>query len=183
MAYPGRPATPSRTSRDGRAALRYGQGMNLSLDTMRAAWHRLSPLPGGKRLFGKLLGRMVPYTATIDPQIEEMRPGYSRVFIEDRRSVRNHLRSVHAIALVNLAELAANLALIGGLPPGGRMIITGISIDYLKKSRGRITAECHVEVPQTLERREYHCTVSLRDPSGVEVARSTVRSLIDGQRS
>ena len=116
---------------------------------------------------------------SIDPHVEEMRAGYSRVSLEDRRAVRNHLRSVHAIALVNLAELAANLALIGGLPPGGRMIITGISIDYLKKARGRITAECQVEVPQTLERHEYPIPVSLRDPNGVEVARATVRSLID----
>lgn len=157
--------------------------MTPSLDMIRSGWNRLSKLPGGKRLFGKLLGRMVPYTATIDPQVEEIRPGYARVYLEDRRAVRNHLRSVHAIALVNLAELAANLALIGGLPPGGRMIITGISIDYLKKSRGRITAECHVEVPQTLERKEYVPQVSLRDASGVEVARAQVRSLIDAQRA
>lgn len=153
--------------------------MTPSLDLMRKTWNRLSVLPGGKRVFDKLLGRLVPYTGSIDPHVEEMRPGFSRVSLEDRRAVRNHLRSVHAIALVNLAELAANLALIGGLPPGGRMIITGISIDYLKKARGRITAECQVEVPQALERHEYPIPVSLRDPNGVEVARATVRSLID----
>jgi acyl-coenzyme A thioesterase PaaI-like protein len=153
--------------------------MTPTLDLMRAAWNRLSPLPGGKRLFDKLLGRVVPYTGSIDPHVEEMRAGYARVYLDDRRAVRNHLRSVHAIALVNLAELVANLALIGGLPKGGRMIITGISIDYLKKARGRITAECQVEVPQTLERREYPIPVSLRDGKGVEVARATVRSLID----
>jgi len=153
--------------------------MTPSLDLMRKAWNRLSVLPGGKRVFDKLLGRMVPYTGSIDPHVEEMRAGYSRVSLEDRRAVRNHLRSVHAIALVNLAELAANLALIGGLPPGARMIITGISIDYLKKARGRITAECQVDVPKTLERHEYPIPVSLRDPKGVEVARATVRSLID----
>jgi acyl-coenzyme A thioesterase PaaI-like protein len=153
--------------------------MTPTLDLMRAAWNRLSPLPGGKRLFDKLLGRVVPYTGSIDPHVEEMRAGYARVYLDDRRAVRNHLRSVHAIALVNLAELVANLALIGGLPKGGRMIITGISIDYLKKARGRITAECQVEVPQTLERREYPIPVSLRDAKGVEVARATVRSLID----
>jgi acyl-coenzyme A thioesterase PaaI-like protein len=153
--------------------------MTPTLDLMRAAWNRLSALPGGKRLFDQLLGRMVPYTGSIHPHVEEMRAGYARVYLDDRRAVRNHLRSVHAIALVNLAELVANLALIGGLPPGGRMIITGISIDYLKKARGRITAECQVEVPQTLERREYPIPVSLRDAKGVEVARATVRSLID----
>jgi acyl-coenzyme A thioesterase PaaI-like protein len=154
-----------------------------SLDQLRATWDRLQRLPGGKRIFNKLLGYFVPYTGTIEPQVEEVRPGYARVFFDDRRGVRNHLNSVHAIALVNLAELAANLALIGGLPKGGRMIITGISIEYLKKARGRITAESRCPVPTTLERTEYDNEVSLRDENGVEVARARVKALIDAAKS
>jgi acyl-coenzyme A thioesterase PaaI-like protein len=157
--------------------------MTPSLDMMRTAWNRMSGLPGGKTVFNKLLGRLVPYTGSIQPRVEEMRPGYGRASIEDKRAVRNHLNSVHAIALVNLAELVANLALIGGLPKGGRMIITGISIEYLKKARGRITAECRTEVPESLERREVPLHVTLRDEAGNEVAKAEVRSLVDAVRS
>ena len=152
--------------------------MNVSLDQLRATWERLSPLPGGKKLFSRLVGLFVPYTATISAQIEEMRPGYSRAYIEDHRGVRNHLRSVHAIALVNLAELAANLALIGGMPAGGRAIITGLSIDYLKKARGRITAEGRCDPLESLERKEYEIPVSLKDADGTEVARATLKALV-----
>ena len=156
--------------------------MTPSLDQLRSIWDRLHRIPGGKRAFNKLLGFFVPYTATIEPQVDEMRPGYARVHIEDRRAVRNHLSSVHAIALVNLAELAANLALIGGLPSGGRMIITGISIEYLKKARGRITAESRCPIPTSLARTEFDNEVSLRDEHGVEVARARVKALIDAAK-
>ena len=156
--------------------------MNVSLDHLRATWERLQPLPGGKKLFSRLVGLFVPYTATISAQIEEMRPGYSRVHIEDQRGVRNHLRSVHAVALANLAELAANLAIIGSMPKGGRTIITGLSIEYLKKARGRITAEGSCAPLESLERKEYEIPVTLSDRDGNVVARASLKALVGASK-
>ncbi len=146
--------------------------------TLRKTWDRLSKIPGGRKLFGKLVGKMAPYTGTIDPLVIELRRGYARVQMKDRKSVRNHLNSIHAVALMNLAEASSGLAFSYSLPPKSRGILTGLSIDYLKKARGTLTAECHSVIPETNERVEYEVTVVTRDESGAVVTRATAKWLV-----
>jgi uncharacterized protein (TIGR00369 family) len=145
---------------------------------IRAAWDRLHKVPGGRRLFSALIGRIAPYTGTIGAVIEKLEVGYSRVTLADRRAVRNHLRSIHAVALANLAELTGNVALAYSLPDDARFIVAAMEIEYLKKARGKLTAECDCPVPADAERREYAVPVSIRDAGGDEVARATLRSLV-----
>jgi uncharacterized protein (TIGR00369 family) len=121
---------------------------------------------------------MAPYSGSIGARVEELARGRSRVSMADRRAVRQHLGSVHAVALVNLAELCGNLAVAYSLPDGMRFIVAGLSIEYLKKARGRITATCELDLPPLDEKREIQVPVSLKDPKGVEVARATLRTLI-----
>lgn len=145
---------------------------------IREAWHKLRSVPGGKRLFSHLIGLAAPYTGTIGAQVVELEPGRSKVIMEDKRGLRNHLQSIHAVALVNLAELTGNVALAYSLPDDGRFIVAGLSIEYVKKSRGTITATATCEVPTSAERKEILVPVEMRDASGEVVARSTLRSLV-----
>ena len=145
---------------------------------IRESWDKLCGLPAGSRLFSRLVGMMAPYTGTIDAHVTTLRAGYAEVVLRDRRAVRNHLGSVHAVALANLAELTGNVALAYALPDDGRFIVTRMTIDYLKKARGTLRGVCEAPVPETSDRREYEVPVEILDEAGDVVARAMLHSLV-----
>lgn len=145
---------------------------------VREAWDALSGLPGGKTLFSLGIGRAAPYTGTIHAKVEELRIGFAEVRMFDRPELRNHLSSIHAVALLNLAELTGNIALAYSLPDDARFIVAGMSIDYIKKARGTIRGVCECEEITSNERREFEIVVTMRNTAGEEVARATLRSLV-----
>lgn len=142
---------------------------------LETLWRRLSPLPGRPRLFGLFLGRVVPYAGTIRPRVVVLEAGRARVELRERRRLRNHLRSIHALALANLGELASGLAMTMALPADVRGIPIRIDIEYLKKARGRIVAEGRAAPPPTvLQELDATATAELTDAAGETVARMTV---------
>ena len=145
---------------------------------LRSMWRKLSALPGGKLLFSKAVGRAAPYTGTIGAEVLDLEPGYARVQMKDRKKVRNHLNSIHAVALMNLAEATTGLAMSAGLPDGARGILKGLQMEYIKKARGLLTAECRVEVLESTERRELEIVGEIRDRSGEIVARAVAMWLV-----
>jgi acyl-coenzyme A thioesterase PaaI-like protein len=142
-------------------------------------WLRLAPLPAGRLLYSLALGWLAPYSSSIGARVEEIRPGYARVSISDRRRLRNHLRSIHAIALINLGELATGLAVLSTISGNMRGIVLDIRADYLKKARGKITAIAEFELPQPLLD-DTPCEVEarLQDQSGETVTRVQATWLI-----
>jgi acyl-coenzyme A thioesterase PaaI-like protein len=140
-----------------------------------SSWRRLARLPGGRRVFSWTIGRTVPYSGTVRPRVLELAPGRARIAIADRHAVRNHLHSVHAIALANIAELASGLAMTTALPADVRGIVVRIRIDYLKKARGTLIAESRCTVPPVADADEDHDFIAdVSDSSGDVVARATV---------
>src|SRR3989449_7238015 len=93
----------------------------------------------------------------------------------DRRAVRNHLHSIHAVALANLAEVTSGLAVTIGLPASARGIPTTLSITYLKKARGTLTAEARCAIPDASREAEHDFESVISDAAGQVVARATVR--------
>jgi len=137
-------------------------------------WQFCERLPGGNWLFSRLLCHYVPYSGSIAPRVIRLEAGYAQVQLRDRRAVRNHLHSIHAIALVNLGEIASGLALLSGLPENVRGIVTHLAIDYLKKARGRLLAESRVSLPAITADTQHVVHAEIRDQSRDVVARITV---------
>lgn len=150
--------------------------------TLLRLWRRLRPLPGGTRLFSLIFGWRVPYSGSVRPHVRILEPGHAEVVIPDRRANRQHLGSVHAIALLNVAEQASGLALLTDLPDGVRGIVTRISMQYVKKARGPIRAVCRVTAPTVVDDTEFDVTADCIDLSGDVVARATVRWRLGTQR-
>lgn len=149
---------------------------------IREGWQHASRVPGGRSVFSRLLGLAIPYTGSIGAEVVTLEPGYAKVQLDERRAIRNHLSSIHAIALANLGELTGNLALACALPDDGRFIVTKLAIEFKKKARGRIVAECRCEPPRSAEKREYELTVTMRDANDVEVATVLLTTLVGSTR-
>ena len=137
---------------------------------LRENWKRFSNKPGGKWLFSRLIGFTVPYTGSIAANVVLLEPGHGIVTLKERRKVSNHLRSVHAIALVNLAEMVTGLTLLSSLPDDTRGILTGIQIQYHKKARGMLSAECVCEIPETNEEKELRLSGEIKNEDNELVA-------------
>jgi acyl-coenzyme A thioesterase PaaI-like protein len=81
-----------------------------------------------------------------------------------RRAVRNLIGTVHAIALCNMAELSAGLATDATLPDSMRWIPKGMSVRYLRKATGTMTATARVLTPAAdSDASELHAIVEVRD--------------------
>jgi acyl-coenzyme A thioesterase PaaI-like protein len=143
-------------------------------EKLLALWRRLAPLPGGRRLFGWLIGWAIPYSGTIGARIRLLEPGHCILLLRDRRPVRNHLRSIHAVAITNAGELASGLAMTTGLSPGTRAIVITLATEYAKKARGTIVVECRVvDPPRPAAPMDVEVHSTLTDAAGDLVARVT----------
>lgn len=143
--------------------------------SVKRLYDRMSALPLGRRVFSWMLGRRVPYAGSIRPQVLTIDPGRASVRMPDRRAIRNHLGSVHASALGNLGELAANLAISASQPDSGRWIVESMQIEYLHKARGPIVGIGSAPAIDWSVDGEVQGEFELKDAGATTVARGLVR--------
>ena len=103
-------------------------------------WDGLQRLPFGNWLFTRALCWKAPYFRTVHPLLRELRPGLCRVSAPNRRGVRNHLGTYHAIASCTMAELAGGMMTDATIPATHRWIPIGMNVEYKAKATTAVTA-------------------------------------------
>jgi acyl-coenzyme A thioesterase PaaI-like protein len=124
-------------------------------------WQRLSHWPLGNWLFTRAVCFKAPYFGSISPLFTKLENGRCEATIKDRRRLHNHIGTVHAIALCNLAELTAGVMTDASLPKGMRWIPKGMSVLYLKKAKGPLRGVATPDIPLVVTDTGYDLPVSV----------------------
>lgn len=144
--------------------------------SLLSLYRRFTRWPGGHGLFSRAVCFRAPYFATISPRFVALEPGRCEVRMHDRRRVHNHIGTVHAIALCNLAELSAGVMAEATIPAGMRWIPKGMAVEYLAKAVGTMHAVAAPEAPAVESAAGYEWPVVVRvsDPAGTEIFRARI---------
>jgi acyl-coenzyme A thioesterase PaaI-like protein len=136
-------------------------------------YERFARIPLGSIIFSRGLTFRAPYFSTIHPHITDLRLGYCRVAIKDRRSIRNHLGSIHAGALCTLSELTGGLAVEASLRSNLRWIPREMTVQYVKKARGNLVGECSVDL-SVLVPGDVEIPLEIKDEVGDTVLKAVI---------
>ncbi|RMF97355.1 MAG: DUF4442 domain-containing protein [Gammaproteobacteria bacterium] len=148
------------------------------------SWRRLSGTAAGRWLFARLVGWQAPYFATISPRVDRLQPGRCETRLRKRRRVLNHIGSVHAIAMCNLAELAAGLMTDASIPPTHRWIPKGMTVEYRAKAMTDLRAVAAVEpLPVFGEASDFTVPVEVTDADGQLVFSARITMWVSPRRA
>jgi acyl-coenzyme A thioesterase PaaI-like protein len=145
--------------------------------SLLALYTKITRWPFGHWLFSKAVCFKAPYFGSISPVITRLEHSRCEAVIKDRRAVHNHIGSVHAIALCNLAELCAGLMTDASLPDGMRWIPKGMTVSYLKRAKGRMhaTATPVIAIVPASEGYDLPVNVDVLDDAGDKVFHAEIR--------
>lgn len=131
------------------------------------------PTPLKTRAMTLIFGRAVKYFSTSGCKFEWIETNHSIVSIKNRTSVQNHLGSVHAVAMIMIAESATG-SLVGlNVPANSVPVIKRMEVDYRKRAKGDMKAEAmltqeQIQAMQTQERGEVDVAVTITDAENKE---------------
>jgi uncharacterized protein (TIGR00369 family) len=124
-----------------------------------------------------------PYFATIKPRFETLGPGRAVVSMKKRRSVQNHIGTVHAIACCNLAEIAAGTMLEASLPKTMRWLPRGMNVQYLKKAESDLTATATAMDYAEGPARDVVVAVDIKDATGQIVVHADIAMYVSPRKA
>ena len=145
-------------------------------------YEMMNKLPQGKLIFSKAVCLRAPYFASIAPRVRDLRVGQCEITMKKRRSVTNHINTVHAIAMCNLAELCAGLCIDASLPKSKRWIPKGMSVKYLAKAETDLVGTCAMD-PAGIVDGDNDLDVVVKNTAGTDVFSARITMYVSNKRS
>lgn len=147
-------------------------------------WNRFKNKPAGKWTFSKLLCLKAPYFSSISPVFERLETNYVEIKIKKHRAVLNHIGTVHAIAMCNMAELAGGTMTDVTVPSSHRWIPKGMTVEYLKKAETDLIA---IATPvesnfQWNQGRDYLVNVEVKDTHNDLVFKAVITMWVSAKK-
>ncbi len=146
-------------------------------------YRRALALPQGKRLFSIAFSQKAPYFASVHLRVQEMRPHFGQVRIPKRRSVQNHIGTVHAIAACNGLEAAMGLLAEATCPADSRWLPKGMEVEYLAKSSGDLICTAETTEADWSDGPDVAVAVRAELPDGTVTVRGTIHLWVTPKRS
>ncbi len=139
-------------------------------------YRRFTRWPAGHWLFTRAVCFKAPYFASISPTIIALEPDRCEGVIRQRRRISNHIGTVHAIAMCNLAELVGGVMVDASLPADMRWIPKGMEVKYQAKALGVLKAVATPMLPivSAADGYDLPVKVSVTDAAGTEVFHATI---------
>ncbi|OXM52149.1 hotdog fold domain-containing protein [Amycolatopsis alba] len=141
-----------------------------------AMWNRLAGKPVGKQLFSAAMCLRVPYFRTVLPSVRELRAGRCEVTSPKWWGVYNHIKTFHAIAACNLAEIAMGMLAEATVPATHRWLPKGMTVEYVAKAETGLRAVAELpELPEFGDEGfELPVPVTITDTNGKPVVTATI---------
>lgn len=118
-------------------------------------------------------GKLVKFTGTTGIKIEELTDRRAVITLKNKKSVQNHIGSVHAVAGILIAESATGYLVGMNVPDSSVPVIKTIKADYVKRAKGNMKAVAsltdeQISAMQTLDKGETTVPVVVTDADGKE---------------
>jgi len=146
------------------------------------SWRRLSGTAAGRWLFSRIVCFKAPYFRSIKPVFDLLEPGRSEAHFRKRRSVTNHIGTVHAIAMANLCEFVAGTVTEVSVPASMRWIPRSMTIDYLGKAETDVRAVARLAPIGEGDARDAVVSVDVFDRAGERVVHADITMYVSPKK-
>ncbi|MBW8189873.1 DUF4442 domain-containing protein [Neiella marina] len=136
-------------------------------------YQKFNRLPLGQWLFSRYAARRAPYFKTIHPLITHLSANHCECLIKKRKSVTNHIGTVHVIAICNGLEMAMGFMAEASIPKHLRWIPKGMQVNYTAKAATDVTCRVNIS-PELWQPGDMQVPVEAADTSGQVVVAGVI---------